>query len=183
MGGLLHTENSLLLIIDVQEKFKPILFNADALVENISRMVRGCNLLDVPVVVSEQYPKGLGSTVSEITAHLYPETPILEKFAFGCCGEPTIETLLTQYNRKQIMICGIEAHICVNQTVVALLQAGYDVHLIEDAIGTRHEHNYHIALQKLTQLGALPSCVEMALFELMGTSKHPRFKEIQALVL
>lgn len=182
MDSLLSVQKALLLVIDIQEKFKPVLFNGDAVVENTRRMIVGCNQLDVPVVVTEQYPKGLGPTVKDLQAALGQETPVLEKTSFGCCDEPVIEEHLLACGRKQIMVCGIEAHVCVNQTVVRLLEIGYQVYLIEDAIGARSQTNYHIALRKLSQLGAVPCCVEMALFELMRSSRHPQFKAVQQLI-
>lgn len=180
---LLNPDQTLLLVVDIQEKFKPVLFNAQDVINNTKRLIQGCNLLNVPVLVSEQYPQGLGHTVSELTQALQPDAVILEKTRFGCCDEPSIMTQIKAFERQQILVCGLEAHICVNQTVLRLLEAEYQVHLIEDAIGTRKEQNYHIALQKMTRLGAIPSCVEMALFELLGSSKHPQFKAIQKLVL
>jgi nicotinamidase-related amidase len=183
MAELLDINKALLLVIDIQEKFKPILFNPDRVITGTQQMITCCNQLDVPVVVTEQYPKGLGTTVPELQNALKPNTPVLEKTSFGCCGEPSIADALAQFNRKQIMVCGIEAHVCVNQTVLELLNQDYEVFLIEDAIGTRNPDNYHIALRKLTQLGAIPSCVEMALFELMRSSRHPQFRAVQQIIL
>ncbi len=108
---------------------------------------------------------------------------MIDKVSFGCFDEPAVEEQLTAYGRRQILVCGIEAHVCVNQTVVRLLESGYQVYLIEDAISAREMKNYEIAMKKLAQLGAIPSCVEMALFELMRTSKHPQFKAVQQLIL
>lgn len=182
MPHLLDSHEAMLLVIDIQEKFRPVLFNAQAVIENTRRMIAGCNELSVPVLVSEQYPQGLGETVPELKAALLTDTPVLAKTSFGCCGDEAMMDQLRRMNRRQVMVCGIEAHVCVNQTVVSLLQAGFDVHLIEDAIGSRNEANYHLALKKLAQWGAVPSGVEMALFELMRTAKHPSFKAIQQLV-
>lgn len=182
MSHLLSVEDALLLVIDIQERFKPILFNGDQVIRGTQQLIEGCNLLEVPVLVTEQYPKGLGPTVPELKEVLKTEAPVLEKTCFGCCEDPIIEVKLRQFHRKQILVCGIEAHVCVNQTVVRLLEWGYHVFLMEDAIGARSEGNYRIALKKLAQLGAIPSCVEMALFELMRTATHPQFKAIQQLI-
>jgi nicotinamidase-related amidase len=180
---LLSAEKALLLVIDIQEKFQPILSNAEAVIENTRRLITGCNQLNVPVIVTEQYPKGLGETVAPLKHALKAETPVLEKTSFGCGGEPVVAEHLKAAKRQQILVCGLEAHVCVNQTVVSLLAQGYQVYLIEDAIGARDERNYHIAMKKLAQLGAIPSCVEMALFELMRHSRHPQFKAVQQLIL
>lgn len=183
MMELLCPDRALLLVIDIQEKFKPILFNPDQVVRGTHQMIAGCNQLDVPIIVSEQYPKGLGATVPEIKETLKPSTPILEKTSFGCLDEPAIQERLSHFGRNQILICGVEAHVCVNQTVMRLLETGYRVYLIEDAIGSRSENNYHIALRKMTQAGAIPSCMEMALFELMRSSRHPQFRSVQQIIL
>ncbi len=182
MPGLLDSQNAVLMIIDIQEKFRPILFNAEQVVEKTRQLINACNLLGVPVLVSEHYPKGLGATVPELTGLLGPEALVLEKISFGCMDDAGIDTDMASLKRKQVMVCGLEAHVCVNQTVVRLLEKGYEVHLIEDAIGARSETNYQIALRKLAQFGAVPSCVEMALFELMRTAKHPQFKAVQQLI-
>lgn len=183
MIELLDVNKSLLMVIDIQDKFRPILFNPDQVVLGTQKMITGCNQLNVPVIVTEQYPKGLGVTVVELKQVIKEDVPFFEKTSFGCCQDTVIEEQLALLNRKQIMICGIEAHVCVNQTVIDLLKKNYQVYLIEDAIGSRNENNYKIALKKMAQAGAVPSCIEMALFELMRSSKHPQFKEVQKIIL
>lgn len=182
MSRLLSTQDALLLVIDIQEKFRPVLFNAKQVIENAQRLISGCNHLGVPVLVSEQYPQGLGHTAAELNAVLSPATPVIEKSSFGCCDEPNIMAQFHRLGRRQIMICGLETHICVNQTVTRLLEEGYQVYLIEDALGSRTVENYQIGLRKMTQLGAISSCTEMALFELLRGADHPQFKTIQQLV-
>jgi nicotinamidase-related amidase len=183
MSHLLRAEEALLLIIDVQERFVPALFNPQEVVQGTATIVKGCQLLKVPILVTEHYPKGLGHTVPEITTLLDEKTPILPKTSFGCCGDPDFMSHLEALGRKQIMICGLEAHVCVNQTVVSLLEQGYQVNLIEDAIGSRKPENKAIALRKLYHMGAMPSCIEMALFELMHSARHDSFKAVQQLIL
>ncbi len=182
MAILLDPNQALLLIIDIQEKFRSVIWQSQEMIESAQRMVQGCSLLNIPILISEQYPQGLGPTMPELTAHL-PETALfIEKTAFGCYGEPRIQEAIERFNRPQILVCGLEAHICVNQTVVRLLEEDYQVYLIEEAIGARTETNYRLGLKKLYQLGAISSGVEMALFELLGGSGHPQFKAIQRLI-
>lgn len=182
MSKMISADEALLLVVDIQEKFRPHLFNTDEVVQGTQQMIAGCNQLGVPVLVTEQYPRGLGQTVEELQQAMAEATPVVEKTAFGCCGEPSVIDKLKQFNRKKIMVCGIEAPVCINQTVIQLLEAGYEVYLIEDAIGGRSEPNYHVTMRKLEQLGAIPSTVVMALFEMLRDAKHPQFKEVQALV-
>jgi nicotinamidase-related amidase len=161
VSRMLGPERSLLLVIDIQEKFVPVIPGYERLVARAGILIRACNRLEVPVIVSEQYPKGLGHTVPELRQVLAPDTAVME---------------------KKIMACGIEAHVCVNQTVHQLLSEGYQVHLMRDAIASRNPDDAEIALAKMIQSGAIPGCVEMALFEMMTTAHHPGFKELQALV-
>ncbi len=180
---LLDPSQALLLVIDVQEKFMPTLFNTEALIRGCQRMIQGCTILGIPILVTEQYPTGLGETIPELKTCLKPEVPVLEKTQFGCYDDPGFLRQLQAIGRQQIMVCGLEAHVCVNQTVVRLLENHYQVHLIEDALGTRAPQNLDIAIKKLYHLGAVRSCTEMALFELMRTSQHKHFKMIQQLIL
>ncbi len=179
---LLHPDRAVLLVIDIQEKFTPVIHKAERLIERTRIMIETARQLELPVVVSEQYPRGLGPTAKELAEILPENVTVLEKTAFGCLGDEDITAHLKSLGRDQIMVCGIEAHVCVNQTVHQLLAAGYEAHLIQDAVSAREKRNLGIGLAKMTQSGAIPSCTEMALFELMGNSLHPCFKPIQALI-
>ena len=179
---LLSADKAALLIVDIQEKFLPVVFAAERLIKKTAALIEAAKLLELPIVVSEQYPKGLGSTVKALS-DIIPESAVrLEKSAFGCLGDQGIADHLKSLGRSQIMVCGLEAHVCVNQTVHQLLAAKYQVHLIEDALATRDPVNLEIGVRKMRDAGALPSCVEMAIFELMQDCKHPKFKAIQALI-
>src|SRR5690349_7099792 len=128
---LLSADNSMLLVIDVQEKFVPVIHDCDELVEKIEVLVQAAKRLNVPVVISEQYPAGLGPTVGELK-NILPETAIvMEKTAFGCLGDQGMRDTIAGLNRRQVIVCGIEAHVCVNQTVHQLLADGYEVHVIQ----------------------------------------------------
>lgn len=179
---LLNAEESLLLVVDIQEKFAPVIPDYGTLIDRVGILVRACGRLSVPVVVSEQYPKGLGHTVEALKAILPAGAVVLEKTAFGCGGDPAMLSHLKDSGRGQIIVCGIEAHVCVNQTVHQLLEAGFQVHLMQDAVASRNKKDRKTALAKMLQSGAVPGCVEMALFEMMGTARHACFKELQALV-
>ncbi len=179
---LLTPEQALLMVVDVQERFASAMPDYARLIERTGILLQVFNTLNVPVVVSEQYPKGLGHTVPELSRYFSPETIVFEKTAFGCGRDTAILNALAAAERTQIVVCGIEAHICVSQTVHQLLMGGYQVHLVQDAVASRNAKDAEIGIAKMLQSGATPSSVEMALFEMLGNAKHPHFKELQALV-
>lgn len=178
----LNFEDAALVIIDIQEAFRPVIGDFETVVQNTARMTQGASILNLPVVVTEQYPKGLGKTVAEIAGNLPEQTEIVEKTAFSSCGATGFMGKLNELNRKQVIVAGLEAHICVNQTVHDLLSQAFQVHLLTDCITARKSENKNIGLCKMKHSGALPSCVEMALFELMRDAKHEQFKAIQKLI-
>lgn len=180
--SLLDRNRAALVVIDMQEKFRPIMANFDEVAQRIAVMVQGCRLLQIPIIVTEQYPQGLGQTAAEIKAHLPEPTQPIEKLTFSSCGVPEFDLQLREQHIEQIMIVGIEAHICVSQTTHDLLQLGYQVHLISEAIGARFPHNREVALVKMQRAGAILSSVEMALFEMMKSSDAAEFKAVQKLI-
>jgi nicotinamidase-related amidase len=181
---VLHPEQSVLVVIDIQEKFMPILFESERLLAKTEILLKISNALDIPILITEQYPTGLGSTVSSIQGLMVQNKnyKVLEKTTFSSYEAPHFKDALTALARDQVIICGIEAHVCVNQTVQDLLMSDYQVHLIQDAITSRTETNYKLGLQKMLYAGAVPSGTEMALFELLHDAKHPQFKALQALI-
>lgn len=178
----LNREESVLVVVDVQKAFRSVIYDMPILASSISTAVRGMQILGVPVIVTEQYPKGLGPTVEEISAVLTEETPVIEKTSFGAYGEPQFVAALESTGAKQVLLCGIETHICVNQTAHGLLSAGYDVHLLTDCVGSRFAKDKEAGLAKMTASGTKVSSVEMAFFEMMVDAKDAKFKEIQALI-
>lgn len=178
---ILNLEKTALAVIDFQESFRQHLDFAP-IAANISRIVRGFQLLNLPVIITEQYPKGLGRTAGEILEVLPERFRCIEKSSFSSCGASQFLEKLQATNTKQVLVCGLETHVCVNQTVHDLLDEGYEVHLLQDAVGSRSQVNKEIAIAKMTLSGAVPSCVEMALFELMRDARHEKFKEIQNLI-
>jgi nicotinamidase-related amidase len=179
---ILDTNHTAVVVIDVQEGFRATIPNFTEIADNIARFLQGAKILDVPVIVTEQYPKGLGRTAEEILITLDDSHAPLEKTAFSSCGAAGFVASLKELDIKQVILCGIEAHICVNQTAHDLLDAGFQVHLLADCISARFEVNKKAGLDKMMQSGAVPSTAEMALFELMRDAKHAQFKEIQKLI-
>ncbi|MEZ5307649.1 MAG: isochorismatase family protein [Pyrinomonadaceae bacterium] len=176
---LLEASHCGLVIIDIQEAFEKSISALSDVVESASKLARGFGLLGLPVVFTEQYPKGLGPTVADLREHLSGAV-FVEKHHFSACRD--VSAILKAKDVKQVLLCGIETHVCVNQTAHDLLADGFEVHVVEDAVDSRHEFDRKTALRKMYGSGAIPSTVEMALFELLNDSKHAKFKEIQALI-
>jgi nicotinamidase-related amidase len=180
--NLLEKNQTILMVIDLQEAFRSPIPDFAEITVRTSIAVRGFSLLGIPIIVTEQYPKGLGRTAEEILLSLPEDAAIIEKTAFSSCGADPFREKLQELNPKQILLCGIEAHICVNQTAHDLLSEGYQVHLLQDCISSRTTHDKHTGIEKMKFSGAIASNVEMALFELMRDSRHEKFKEIQQLI-
>jgi nicotinamidase-related amidase len=178
----LSLANSALAIIDMQEAFRSKIEGFTEIAARIATMVEAAKLLKLPIIVTEQYPKGLGHTASEIKKVLPGEIEIIEKTTFSSCGVPQFEAQLGRLGVKQVIVSGIEAHICVNQTVHDLLARSFQVHLLTDCIASRQPANKKVALRKMVQSGAILSSIEMSLFELMRDAKHEQFRAIQALI-
>jgi len=171
-----------LVIIDMQESFRSPISDFAETAARIALVAHAVRLLGVPIIVTEQYPKGLGHTANEIKAVLPTQLPLIEKTAFSACGAREFETELERAQALHVLVCGIEAHICVNQTTHDLLERGYRVHLLTDCITARTEQNKQAGLAKMQQSGAIPSSTELALFELLRDAKHEQFKAIQKLI-
>jgi nicotinamidase-related amidase len=182
--SILDRGRAALAVIDMQEAFGKIIPDFAEVAERIALMVRACKLLNVPIIVTEQYPKGLGRTAPAVAGHL-PAPPEghspIEKLSFSACGEPEFDLRLRERHIEQVMLCGIEAHICVSQTAHDLLQNGYQVHLLSDAVSSRLARNRELGINKIAKAGAIISSIEMALFELCPAGT-PEFKQMQALV-
>ncbi|MBQ4115032.1 isochorismatase family protein [bacterium] len=177
-----NTENSLLLIIDIQEKLLNAAYNKESIAKNSEILSKSASILEIPTIISEQYPKGLGFTINNIKDNVSDTTLIIEKTSFSALEEDAIYKAIKKQKKKQIIICGIETHICVYQTIISLLKKGYDVSIIIDASGSRSEFQHNNALNMLQKAGANIKTTEMVLFELLKSSKHPKFKEVQNLI-
>lgn len=175
-------EACVLLVVDVQEAFRDAIGNFATIASNIARAVSGFEMLGLPVLVTEQYPKGLGPTAEEIRFSLADNFDPIEKTAFSAFGAAEVRIRLEQVGAKQIVLCGVETHVCVNQTAHDLLKNGYFVHLLTDCVGSRFDHDKAAGLEKMQSSGVVFSSVEMALFEIMADANHEKFKEIQALI-
>jgi len=178
----LETGQTALVIIDMQESFRDVISDFAEVAARCALVAHAAQLLGLPVVVTEQYPKGLGRTVGEIRAVLPEALEPVEKTAFSSCGAQEFVARLDTTAARQILVCGIEAHICVNQTAHDLLARGFQVHLLTDCITARSEQNRRAGLDKMQRSGALPSSTEMALFELLRAARHEQFKPIQTLI-
>jgi nicotinamidase-related amidase len=173
--------NTVLLLIDFQERLFPVMHDKEKLLNNVVKMTKGAVALEIPIIVTEQYPKGLGPTIPEIKS-LIPNFKAIEKSCFSCCDEPAFMEALGALKRKQIIVAGIEAHICTYQTAVALARADYQVEVCADGISSREAENKDTALAKLGIMGIMPTTTEMALFELLKVAKGDKFKAISAIV-
>ena len=171
-----------LAVIDMQEAFRPVMPDFGDVASRIAIAVEGARFLEVPVIVTEQYPKGLKHTAKEIIARLPVELTAIEKTCFSSCGAEDFISQLTSRDVKQVLVCGIEAHICVLQTSLDLLARDFAVFLLVDCITSRRHENKLAALSRLTQAGAIPATLEMVLFEMMRTADSPQFKAIQNLI-
>ena len=174
----LDRERTALVVVDVQEAFRKAIPDFDDVARATATLVEGAKAMGVPVVVTEQYPKGLGETVPEVADHLPEHTEPIDKVAFSAAAAEGFDL----GDRDQALVCGIETHVCVNQTVADLLGASREVHVAEDAVSSRTADNKRIGLNKMERSGAVLTSVETALFELLGGSDAPEFKEVQALV-
>ena len=179
--NVLTPENSLLLLIDVQEKLVNAL-DKDVIVKRVYNLVKSAKLLSIPVVVTEQYPKGLGATVPSIADELPEDASVFEKVSFNALDADGVLDKIKSYSKKQIVICGIETHICVHQTVAALLREGFEVYVAKDACASRSKYEFKQGIELMQANGAKISCMEIILFEWLKTAKNPCFKEIQALI-
>jgi nicotinamidase-related amidase len=175
----LDAERCALMVVDIQEKLLPPIFQKEQLVRNSKLLIRAAGVLKIPAVMSTQYSKGLGKTVPEI-ASLLPETEAIDKDRFSCFGSDAFCALLKRLpgNRNTLLLCGMESHICVMQTALAALREGYLVHVASDAISSRTEWNWKIGLERMRSAGAVISSTEMMIYELMRSSSSPAFKEM-----
>lgn len=171
-------ERAALVVVDVQEAFRPSVSGFDRVAERSGILVRAAREVGVPVVVTEQYPKGLGATVPEVAEHLPEGTEPVAKVRFSAAAADGFGLA----GREQAIVCGIEAHVCVSHTALDLLQAGVEVHVVCDAVGSRADADRELALRKLERAGAVLTSAETVIFELVREAGTPQFKALQELV-
>lgn len=179
---ILNIEDSIVMIIDVQEKLLNAVFNKTSLEKKAVTIANTAKILGIPVIVTEQYPKGLGATVETLREVLLENTQYFEKTAFSALENNDVLEALKNSGKKQVVIFGIETHICVSQTTNALIQEGFEVSVIRDACGSRSELEYLAGLERMKDNGAHVLTTEIALFEWLKGAKHPKFKEVQMLI-
>lgn len=175
---MINPENTIVLVIDIQEKLVAMLEN-DTVSQKAAKLMEAAAVLDIPVIVTEQYPKGLGKTVEVLKTD---NVKIFEKTSFSAMRQPGFKELLAGYNRKNVVVCGIEGHVCVYQTVAELLEEEYHVEVLKDGVASRAKSEFNAGLEKMKGLGAQVTSLEIVLFELLKSSKHPHFKHIQSLI-
>lgn len=173
--------DSLLVVVDVQERLAAVMAERERVVANAGRLVAGARILGVPALRTEQYPKGLGRTVPEL-AEAVAGPPAIEKATFDCCGEPAFVAAVEAAGRRTAVVCGMEAHVCVLQTVLGLLDLGLGVHVAADAVCSRDERNARTALDLLRDAGAVVTCTETVLYQWLGRAGTPEFREVLKLV-
>jgi nicotinamidase-related amidase len=174
---LLDKENTALLIIDIQERLAAVMKMKDAVVTNCLHLIELAKMLNIPVLLTEQYPKGLGQTVEEIRKALPAYKPV-EKLTFSCCDEPAFLSEIKRLDKKNLILTGMETHICVLQTCIGLLRNGFNVHLVRDAVCSRNKENWKIASQFMRDAGAVITCTETVLFQLLKIAGTEEFKAI-----
>lgn len=175
---MLEAENSILTVIDVQGKLADVMQNRDELLENINRLSFSANHLSVPVLITEQLPDKLGPTRPELMNEL-ADAQIISKSSFSCCGEPKFMDILAESGKKQVVLCGIESHICVTQTALELIEAGYTVFVVADAVSSRNADCKKITLERLRSHGIEIIVTESAIFEWMRDAAHPAFRQVR----
>jgi nicotinamidase-related amidase len=175
----LQPEECALVVVDIQEKLLPPIFNKDELVRNTKLLIHLARLIDVPILATTQYQRGLGPTVPEI-AGLLDGVAIQDKLEFSCFGSDQFCSAVKSLpgNRNTVLLCGMETHICVMQTALGALNRGYLVHVAADAVGSRAQSNWQIGLRRMEAAGAVISSTEMMMYELMRASGTPVFKEM-----
>ena len=178
---MLDIQQCCLTVVDVQGKLAQLMHGREALFKNIQILVQAANILEIPILWCQQCPDALGPTVTEI-AQLLTDVKPINKSAFSCCGAEKFNARLKDSARNQILLCGIETHVCIYQTAIDLLRQDFNVNIIADAVSSRTPENKQIAINRLAAEGAKISCIEMALFELLKTAEHPKFRQIAKLI-
>ena len=173
----LERDKAVVVVVDVQEGFRPAVRDFEDVAANVARLVQGANALGVPVRVSEQYPKGLGSTVPEVAEHLNGVEPV-PKTCFSAVDADGFDL----DGRSQAIVCGIESHICVWQTARGLLDQGVEVHVARDAVASRTGDNRDLGVELIERAGGQPTSVETALFDLLGAAGSDEFKQVQRII-
>ncbi len=170
-------DDAVVVIVDIQERLAEAMSMRQKVVDNSLHLIELAKMFDIPIVVTEQYPKGLGPTVPEIKEALPYYSPV-EKLSFNCCGTSEFSETMREVGRKKVILTGMETHICVLQTALGLMQDGYDVHLAADAVCSRTKENWKIGTEFMRSAGTIVTCTETVLFQLLGVAGTEEFKAI-----
>ena len=179
---MLDSEDSVLVVVDVQEAFRDKVCEHDRMVGCVRRLVEAAKVMGVPILVTEQYPKGLGPIQPEVSDGFPPEQKVIAKMSLSCYGEPAFAETLNALHRRQVVVCGVETHACISQTAHDLLERGYEVHVPYDAVSSRFELDCRVGWEKLLGSGVVPATVESICLEWVRTAEAPEFKAIQKLI-
>lgn len=177
---MLEKDKAALVVVDVQGKLATLMHEKESFYKNVTRMIKGAEVLGLPVLWTEQLPDKLGETLPEIKQHLSGE-PLVKK-TFSCCGDPQFNSNLEATGRKQVLLTGMETHVCVYQTAMDLLGQGYEVYLVSDAVSSRFAQNKELGVRRLADAGVLLTSVEMALFEMLVVAEGDQFKQVIQIV-
>lgn len=178
---ILKKESSALLIIDLQERILPVINNIESVLDNTIKLIKGFKVLNLPIYYTEQYPKGLGQTSEKLLNELQGYSAI-HKMSFSCSGAPDLFSEIKNKKLNQIVVCGVESHVCVQQTVLDLISNEFQVNVAADAVSSRRETDYKIALDRMRTVGAEITSSESVLFELLEVCGTAEFKEISKIV-
>lgn len=178
---MLDAQQAVLVIVDIQGKLATLMHDRDNFYANAVRMIRGTRVLGIPVLWNEQLPEKLGPTIDEIRQVLPDQEPMI-KNSFSCWGNDRFVQRLQESNRRQVLLIGMESHVCVYQSALDLLRGNYDVHVVADAVSSRSPENRQIGLDAMREHGAKITCVEMALFEMLGVAEGDAFREIISII-
>jgi nicotinamidase-related amidase len=178
---MLTIDNAILVVVDVQGKLAEIMYDHDRLFDNLRKLILGAHVLLIPTVVTEQIPEKLGATSPELV-RLFPDFQPIRKITFSCAGNEEFNAALRASGRSQVLLTGIETHVCVYQTALDLLTSGYEVHLVTDAVSSRAADNRALGIERIKEAGATLTSTEMALFELLKVAAGTQFKQIIQIV-
>ncbi len=179
---MLSEKNTVLVVIDVQHKLSQVMHDRETLLENLQKIIKGSLALGIPVLWLEQNPSRMGATIPELHDLLGSHQPPISKMSFSGYGEPIFIENLESIGRRQVLLAGIEAHVCVYQTASDLIRRGFEVSVVADAVSSRKSNDRDVGVSRMQSEGVKLTCVEMALFELMRTASHPAFKDILKIV-
>lgn len=178
---MLQIDNTFLLLIDIQDRLYRAMPDKEELLANVRKLIVGIKAFGIPIVMSEQYPEGIGKTIPEI-AELLPDVQGIRKMSFSCCANRDCNSAMAATERNQVLIAGIEAHVCVYHTAMHLQEGGYEVQVVADAVSSRSPRNRDIGIQKMRDAGIAITSVEIALFELLRTAEADKFREISKIL-